>query len=129
VDKIVEVVVTHIPPGTAVERIALIGPAGQTIVARDMTLVKVERGPAVVPGYEVGASGGSSSGVDSYLGLGLSFNIFEDDPAVDGDRYTVRIPLPDPEAYHGESDRWQVEVRSRNAAGTPQVLTIPAPRP
>jgi hypothetical protein len=126
--KIVEVVVSHLPPGTEVERIALIGPSGQDIMAREMTLVRVKEGAAVVPSYEVGASGGSSSGVDPYLGLGLSFWVF-DDPKAHGDRYTARIPLPDPEAYHAEAERWRVEVRSRDAAGTPQVLTVPAPYP
>ena len=125
--NMVEVVVTHVPPGTEVERIALIGPSGQDIMAREMTLVRVKEGAAVVPGYAVGASGGSSSGVDPYLGLGLSFWVF-DDPEAEGDRFTARIPLPDPQAYHAEAERWQVEVRSRDAAGTPQVLTIPAPR-
>jgi hypothetical protein len=125
--KIVEVVVTQVPPGTEVERIALIGPSGQDIMAREMTLVQVKEGAAVVPSYEVGASGGSGSGVNPYLGLGLSFWLF-DDPEAHGDRYTARIPLPDPQAYHAEAERWRVEVRSRDAAGTPQVLTIPAPR-
>jgi hypothetical protein len=125
--NMVEVVVTQVPPGIEVERIALIGPSGQDIMAREMTLVRVKEGPAVVPSYAVGAAGGSSSGVDSFLGLGLSFWVF-DDPEAHGDRYVARIPLPDPPAYHAEAERWQIEVRSRDTAGTPQVLTVPAPR-
>ena len=46
----VEVRVTNIPPGTEVERIALVDPSGRVIPATELQLVRVQPGPDVEPG-------------------------------------------------------------------------------
>ena len=121
--------VYEIPPGTAIERILLLGPGGERLAAPELRRSSSETGPGLLarPSIGVAVTGGSSSGVTPSLSLGYGVT-----RASGPDRKTrqvsATIALPDPAAYRAEAGSWRVEVHYLDVTGDARVLTLPAPR-
>lgn len=77
------------------------------------------------PSFSLGATGGSSSGVRPYFGVGLPI-FTRGDPPRRGEALYL-IPIPTAFATPRAADGWVVEVRYRDAARRARSLTIPAP--
>ena len=125
---VVEVRVTEIPPGVAVERVLMIGPGGQRLEAEKLIRSAREPGPGLVsrPGIGIAVTGGSSSRVNPSVGLG--WHVTGGGPSRYSQQVAARIPLPNPAAYRATAIGWRVEVHYRDVTGRRQVLTLPAPR-
>lgn len=123
------VAVEEIPPGREITALALVDPAGQEILARDreVSTREVSSGGNAGPSIGVGATGGSSSGINPFISLGYLFRA--DDTVHRSQRMTARIPLPDPARYAAGYRDWRIEVRYRDQLGEPQQVSVPAPAP
>lgn len=128
-DQKLTVTVDNIPAGREITDLLLIDPAGGTTQARERELSTRETGSGgnAGPGVAVGASGGSSSGINPFISLGYIFR--GSDSVRRSRRLTGAIPLPDPAAYAAGYRDWRIEVRFRDQLGTPQSVQIPAPAP
>lgn len=129
VDQKLAVTVDNIPAGREITELLLVDPAGGTTQARERELSTRETGSGgnAGPGVAVGATGGSSSGINPYISLGYIFS--GSDRVERSRRLKGEIPLPDPAAYAAGYRDWRVEVRFRDQLGTPQSVQIPAPAP
>jgi hypothetical protein len=121
--------VDHIPPGREITEIALLDPAGGETPARERELITREEasGGNAGPGIGVGATGGSSSGINPYISLGYLFRGSDD--VRRSQRLIARIPLPDPAAYAADYRDWRIVVRYRDQLGERREVSIPAPPP
>jgi hypothetical protein len=124
----VEVGVTEIPPGVAVERILVIGPGGARLEAGQLSRATSEAGAGLVsrPSIGIAVTGGSSSGVNPSVSLG--WQVTGGGRERRSRQVTAVVPLPDPAAYRATAAQWRVEVHYRDVTGQQQVLTLPAPR-
>lgn len=123
------VTVDNIPRGREITDLLLIDPAGGATQARERELTTRETasGGNAGPGVAVGATGGSSSGINPYISLGY---LFRGSGEVERSRrLTGEIPLPDPAAYAAGYRDWRIELRFRDQLGEPQSVQIPAPAP
>jgi len=121
--------VENIPPGREITSLVLVDAAGNETPARDRRLITREegRGGYSGPGVSVGATGGSSSGVNPFISLGYLFS--GGDTTRRSRRMTAEIPLPDPAAYAAGYRDWRVVVRYRDQLGDAREVSIPAPAP
>lgn len=121
--------VENIPPGREITSLVLVDAAGNETPARDRELITREegRGGYAGPGVSVGATGGSSSGVNPFISLGYLFT--GDGTTRRSRRMTAEIPLPDPAAYAAGYRDWRVVVRYRDQLDEAQEVRIPAPAP
>jgi hypothetical protein len=124
----IEVRITEIPPGVRIERIAAVDPGGGVLAASELLRSESETGPGLVsrPSLGLAVTGGSSSGVNPSLALGI--NVSGGGPSRRSRQVTARIPLPDPAAYRSAASEWRIEVHYSDVADSSQVLTLPAPR-
>lgn len=127
--KRLQVTVDNIPAGREITELLLFDPSGTATRARERELSTRETGSGgnAGPGVAVGATGGSSSGINPYISLGYIFR--GSDSVRRSQRLTGEIPLSDPEAYAAGYRDWRIEVRYRDQLGTPQSVRIPAPAP
>ena len=113
-----------------IERVALLGPDGETVGANELTRETVRRDADAYDhrGVDVGigAHGGSRGG---HVGLGFSFplNGPSRSPAIS--LTYARIRIPDAEAYRRTAGRWKIEIFVTDPAGASGIARIPAPRP
>ena len=113
-----------------IERVALLGPNGETVGANELTRETVRRDADAYDhrGVDVGigAHGGSRGG---HVGLGFSFplNGPSRSPAIS--LTYARIRIPDAEAYRRTAGRWKIEIFVTDPAGASGIARIPAPRP
>lgn len=126
---VLDLAVENIPPGREITGLVLVDPAGGETPARDRELITREEGSGgnAGPGVSVGASGGSSSGINPFISLGYLFR--GDGTTRRSRRLTARIPLVDPAAYAEGYRDWRIEVRYRDQLGESQQVSIPAPAP
>ncbi|MEE8122476.1 MAG: hypothetical protein V3T93_00035 [Alphaproteobacteria bacterium] len=128
---VVEVELTDPKAYYRVERIELVGPAGQTYTATTLTreTVREDAGPyGSGIGVGIGGYGGSSSG--AAVGLGLSFPLGSaSQPAPTVTRTIARIRVPDADAYRRTAGQWTINAYLSDPAGTPSLAKIPAPTP
>lgn len=115
-----------------VEKVDLLGPAGVSVSAFELTreLVRDRTGGigGSSVGVGVGGSGGSRSGVS--LGVGLGFPLGGGGGEVLEYRRTLaKIRLPDRAAYDRDGGDWKIAMSLTDADGEPSVATVPAPRP
>lgn len=113
-----------------IERVALVGPKGETVGAHELTRETV-RGGRESYGHSgvdigVGAHGGSRGG---HVGLGFSIPLDGPRPPTAMTRTEARIPLADAETYRATAGRWKIEIFVTDPAGTSRIARIPAPRP
>ncbi len=113
-----------------IERVALLGPNGETVGANELTRETV-RGNADAYDHRgvdvgIGAHGGSRGG---HVGLGFSFPLNgprpRPSPAITLTYARIRIP----DAYRRTAGRWQIEIFVTDPAGASSIARIPAPRP
>jgi len=128
-DRTVKIEVTEIPTGREITGLALIDGAGRETPARERELITREEssGGNAGPGIGVGATGGSSSGVNPFISLGYIFS--GDGEVRRSRRMTAEIPLADPAAYAAGWRDWRVELRYRDELGEAQRVSVPAPAP
>lgn len=128
-DQSVKVEVSEIPTGREITGLVLIDDAGRETPARERELITREEssGGNAGPGIGVGATGGSSSGVNPFISLGYIFS--GDGEVRRSRRMTAAIPLADPEAYAAGWRDWRVELRYRDQLGEAQQVSVPAPAP
>ena len=121
--------VENIPVGREILAVALVGPGGAETLAREREMITREEGGDSFsgPGVSVGASGGSSSGVNPFISLGYLFRGKQ--PQRRSRRLVATIPLEDPAAYAAGYREQQVEVRYRDELGEVRLARIPAPAP
>lgn len=111
-----------------IERVALLGPNGETVGANELTRETV-RGDADAYDHRgvdvgIGAHGGSRGG---HVGLGFSFPLNGPRPSPAITLTYARIRIPD--AYRRTAGRWQIEIFVTDPAGASSIARIPAPRP
>ena len=113
-----------------IERVALLGPNGETVGANELTRETV-RGDGDAYDHRgvdvgIGAHGGSRGG---HVGLGFSFPLNgprpSPSPAITLTYARIRIP----DAYRRTAGRWQIEIFVTDPAGASSIARIPAPRP
>ena len=115
-----------------IERVALVGPNGETVGANELTRETVRRDADAYThrGVDVGigAYGGSRGG---HVGLGFSFPLNgprpRPSPAIT--LTEARIRIADAEAYRRTAGRWKIEIFVTDPAGGSSIARIPAPRP
>lgn len=115
-----------------IERVALVGPNGETVGANELTRETVRRDADAYAhrGVEVGigAHGGSRGG---HVGLGFSFPLNGPSPS-SSPAVTLteaRIRIADAEAYRRTAGQWKIEIFVTDPAGGSSIARIPAPRP
>lgn len=113
-----------------IERVALLGPDGETVGANELTRETV-RAEADAYGHRgvdvgIGAHGGSRGG---HVGLGFGFPLNGPRPGPAITRTYARIRIADAEAYRRAAGRWQIEIFVTDPAGASSIARIPAPRP
>ena len=115
-----------------IERVALLGPNGETVGANELTRETVRRDADAYAhrGVEVGigAHGGSRGG---HVGLGFSFPLNGPSPS-SSPAVTLteaRIRIADAEAYRRTAGQWKIEIFVTDPAGGSSIARIPAPRP
>jgi hypothetical protein len=125
----IEVVVYDIPPGTQVEQVWLLGPAGERLSGDPVARSSGESGPGLVTGptIGVGVTGGSSSGISPSVGIG--WGVFGGGPSRQSRQITYLIALPPELAYDEAPRAWRIAVHYRDATGAVQVRDIPGPYP
>ncbi len=129
VERTLQVSVDNIPAGREITELLLIDPAGAATQAREREIITRETGSGgnAGPGVSVGATGGSSSGINPYISLGYLFRGSE--RVERSRRLTGEIPIPDPAAYAASYRAWRIEVRYRDQLGELQSVQVPAPAP
>ena len=113
-----------------IERVALVGPNGETVGANELTRETVRRDANAYThrGVDVGigAHGGSRGG---HVGLGFSFPLNGPRPSPAITLTYARIRIADAEAYRRTAGRWKIEIFVTDPAGGASIARIPAPRP
>ncbi|MCG8691467.1 MAG: hypothetical protein MI806_09680 [Minwuiales bacterium] len=117
-----------------VEKVDLLGPAGVSVSAFELTreLVRDRTGGGVggsSVGVGVGGSGGSRSGVSLGVGLGFPLGGGGGGGVLEYRRTLAKIRLPDRAAYDRGGGDWKIAMSLTDADGAPSVATVPAPRP
>lgn len=110
-----------------VQEVWLRGPAGEAAsglrVPNDQSATGSD--PIGRPAVSLGATGGSSSGVKPYVGLGLP--LFGSAPAARRGEALFLIPVPASFTRPRADSGWLIEVRYRDARHRTRSLDIPAP--
>lgn len=127
---VLEVEITDPNAYYRVERVALIGPNGETYTARETTreTVRDEAWP-YDGGAGVGIGGGYGSHHGGSVGVGLSFPLGGPGGGPEVRRTRARIRLPDPIVAGGGDAAWVVEVALSDPAGRTVTARFPGPRP
>ena len=110
----------------------MLGPAGVSVSAFELTRELVRDRTSGVGGSSVGVGvgggGGSRSGVS--LGVGLGFPLGGGGGKVLEYRRTLaKIRVPDRAAYRRDGGDWKIAMSLTDDAGEASVATVPAPRP
>ncbi len=127
---VIEVALTDPNAYYRVERIELVGPAGQTYTATTLTreTVREDAGPyGSGVGVGIGGYGGSRSG--AAVGVGLSFPLGGAGRAPAVSRTKASFRVPDADAYRRTAARWTIKAYLTDPAGAPSLAKIPAPTP
>jgi hypothetical protein len=126
---VLDLTVDNIPPSREITALVLIDAGGGETPARQREMITREEGGDSFsgPGVSVGATGGSSSGVNPFISLGYLFRGKE--PQRRSRRLQASIPIPDPAAYAAGYRDWRIEVRYRDHLGATEQVRIPAPAP
>lgn len=127
--QVVTVAVTEIPPARQIVDLVLVDPTGRETPARERELSTREEasGGNVGPGVGIGATGGSSSGINPFISLGYIFGGSSE--VRRSQRMNASIPLADPAAYAETWHDWRVELRYRDELGDLSRASVPAPAP
>lgn len=122
-----QVQVIDIPPGTVVEEIVLVGPAGPVRVASDMSRSTIDSGPGTItrPTLSFAVTGGSSSGIKPAVGIG--WQVTGGGPSRRHRKISATIPIDDLPDYGAIPQVWHLEVRYLDVSATRRVLTLKAP--
>jgi hypothetical protein len=105
-----------------IDRVALVGPGGQAVPAREMT--RENQGGNGRPGFGVFGSGGSR-GMNG-VGVGIDIPVGSDPGSLER-RTSAVIPLP--QDYRRTAPQWKIEVDMTTPDGSAYHATIPAPTP
>jgi hypothetical protein len=105
-----------------VDRVALVGPGGQVVPAREMT--RENLGGSAGPGFGVFGSGGSRG--MSGFGIGIDLPVGSDSGSLER-RTSAVIPLP-PD-YRRDAAQWRIEIEMTMPSGGPYRTSIAAPAP
>jgi hypothetical protein len=121
----VEVVLDDVPPGRAIDAVALIDPAGGRHPASALVETRRESGSVrPAPSIGIGVTGGSSSGINPVVGLSLS--LFGD-RAGEGRsqrRVIARVPLG-ADAPGTDFTGWRIAVSVTEVTGERRILDLP----
>ena len=108
----------------------LVDPLGNEVQASEVTAPRPpsrRRATASTGGVGIGIGGGSSGiRVGPSISLGVPLGRAGSARGRSGS-VTAKIPVPDPDAYFRESDKWTVVVYTRDAEGKPYSYEMPAP--
>ncbi len=125
----VQVKVDELPPGHEVEQVVLVDPLGNEVPASELATPSPRRPSARASTGGVGFGiGGGSSGirVGPSISLGVPLGRSASSRGRSGGAI-AKIPVPDPDSYFRESDKWTVVVYTRDAEGRPYSYEMPAP--
>ncbi len=109
-----------------VERVELVGPAGRSYPAHELSRETV-RESARAYGGVVGVGAGYGSGGGG--GIGFSLPLASARRAAVITRTTARLKPPDAAAYRQHVDQWAIRVVLTDPAGVESFARIPAPAP
>ena len=107
-----------------VERVELVGPAGRSYPAHELSRETVRESAR---GGGVGVGAGYSSGAG--VGIGFSLPLARPRRAAVITRTTARLKPPDIAAYRQHVDQWAIRVVLTDPAGVESFARIPAPAP
>jgi len=120
------VFIEEIPRDGAVQEVILRGPGGQALAGTPSGDLVGDRSSGWRPAVGVGATGGSSSGIDPFFSL--DWTIFGLGPKRRPARpASFTVALPEGLPYPARIEGWWIEVRYLDPRGVPRRLTIPAP--
>ena len=124
----IQVQLIDVPPGTLVEEIALLGPAGPVRVAGEMIRSSHETGSGTLvrPTFGLAVTGGSKSGINPSLSIGGQ--VTGDGPGRRQRRIKATIPIDDLPDYGDPPGAWRLEIRYLDSSATTRTLTLAAPR-
>lgn len=115
-----------------VEKVELLGPAGERIAADQLTRQVEHRygySTDYPPGpFSIGVAGGSSSGVGLAIGANVPLGI-HDSNALPRTTTRARIALSDPGAYRANAQAWKISAQLIDSKGDTSFIEIPAPMP
>ena len=103
-----------------IDNVALVGPGGQTVMAREMTR-ESQGGSGSGPGYSVFGSGGTRGGM---LGAGLDMPVGPDPVSLER-RTSAFVPLPP--GYRQNVAQWHIEIEMTLPRGGLYRASIAAP--
>ena len=127
---VVEIELTDPTGYYRVERIALIGPAGQSHEAFELIRETIRRHRGAGGGrVGVGLGGGYGGRSGGAVSVGLSIPVTGPPRADMITHWQARVRLPDPDAYRRTAGQWRLEVLLTDPAGAASLAEIPAPGP
>ncbi len=105
----------------------LLGPGDIVVVARDFHTTEHPAARELQPRVTFGAGGGSRSGIDSGISIGLPLILLDGDT---GPIFVSRteLTIPDWAGYRADPGRWRLRVTLGREPGTVRILAAPVPR-
>jgi len=121
---LVEARLFDLPPGAEVTAILLVAPDGSETASGPFQTSYGERGPGYGPaGIGVTVSGGSRSGIDTGVTVGVSST--GGGPSQASTTLVATIAVPDPAKLLEDRRAWRVEARWIEVGGVARVLPLP----
>lgn len=121
----VEVVLDDVPPGRAIDAVAMIDPAGGRHSASALVETRRESGSVrPAPSIGIGVTGGSSSGINPVVGLSLSLFGGRAGEGRSQRRVIARVPLG-ADAPGTDFTGWRIAVSVTEVTGERRVLDLP----
>lgn len=121
----VEVVLDDVPPGRAIDAVALIDPAGGRHPASALVETRRESGSVrPAPSIGIGVTGGSSSGINPAVGLSLSLFGGRAGEGRSQRRVIARVPLG-ADAPGTDFTGWRIAVSVTEVTGERRTLDLP----
>lgn len=121
----VEVVLDDVPPGRAIDAVALIDPAGGRHPASALVETRRESGSVrPAPSIGIGVTGGSSSGINPVVGLSLSLFGDRAEEGRSQRRVIARVPLG-ADAPGTDFTGWRIAVSVTEVTGERRTLDLP----